>query len=114
LQRKKLIKIEKEENTMGCYVNPKGETKEHWLLKKGITVTSKEARDLLREELKNKDISVLPVILVNNGPFTAAAIAYSEKELEEFLRPEDLRKKWIYIVALEDLKEVSPIEEYLK
>lgn len=68
---------------MGYYINPKdGSTKEQFLEKHGTKITSDEVRKF--------DFSSdhLPVCLVDNGPFTAAGIAYDQREAAEFLSPD--------------------------
>lgn len=84
---------------MGYYVNPPEETKEEWLNKHGKVITAVEAREVFSN---NSDY--LPVVLVDNFMFTAAAIAYSPQELEEFLREDDIRPRKIYLVSREDLR----------
>lgn len=37
--------------------------------------------------------TIVPVCVVDNGPFEAAALAYSEEEFECFANPEDRRRK---------------------
>jgi hypothetical protein len=49
----------------------------------------------------------LPVVLINNGAFTSAGIAYCEDELKEFTRQDDNRRRTIYIVPIDKLLEVS-------
>ena len=80
---------------MGYYINPENMTKEEWIAKHGVLLTSFYKRQL------NK----MPVCLVDNGPFKALAIAYNETELKEFLRPDDKRKKVWYLV---DVKHLLP------
>jgi hypothetical protein len=60
---------------MGYYVNLPTETKEAFLASHG-TPTSQNIR---WEEVPEGS---LPVLLVDNGAFTAAAILYSKKELD--------------------------------
>jgi len=83
---------------MGAYVNHQM-GKEIWLITHG-------------EEVPYVDWDLpkgyLPVILVDNGPFTAAGIAYTKEELEAFTSPSDGRPKRFFIVAIEKLHEVSP------
>ncbi len=85
---------------MGAYVNPTGQTKEEWLKENGKQIE----RPILWEDVPDDHY---PVILVDNGLFTAAAIAYSEKELLEFNNPADDRPKCYFIVSREKLLAVS-------
>lgn len=95
---------------MGCYVDPPNEEKEVFLEREGREVES----DYISENYKRiKEKDELPVILVDNGPFTAAGIAYTEREFERFVRY-DNRPKRFFIVPIEKLKTVSVIEAYLK
>lgn len=94
---------------MGCYVNPKNESKEAWLEKHGTAMPiniDTSYNDYCKDEC-------LPVILVDNGMFTAAGVAYDEREFQDFTSPMDLRPKRGYKVKIEDLKKVSDIEDYL-
>ena len=86
---------------MGCYINPKDTTKEQWLIENGVPVSVFPEWEDIRED------GCLPVILVNNGPFTAAAIAYEKAELEYYLEP-DPRPQTFYLVNENNLIEVEP------
>ena len=88
---------------MGCYVNPNGQTKEDFL--------SQNGREVSQNELRIDDVEV-PVILVDNGPFTAAAVAFDARELRVFLDPRDYRSKRFYMVAREALYKVSDLKRY--
>lgn len=95
---------------MGCYINPEGEAKEEFLERVGEEVVSdyiSNSFSIIKEKGK------LPVVLVDNGIFTAAGIAYCEGEFEAFVRY-DGRPKKFYLVDIEKLKEVSDVEAYLK
>ncbi len=64
---------------MGCYINPSEMTKEKWLEKYGqVTVTPAWPAPE----------GTIPVCLIDNGPFTAAGICYSEREFKEFAAPD--------------------------
>ena len=115
---------------MGCYIDPKDETKEQFLDREGEEVESDYITQNYRY-IKKQD--KLPVVLVDNGsmayldcqsssdcqsavhskPFSAAGVAYTEREFERFVRY-DNRPKRFYIVPIDKLKTVSPIEDYLK
>ena len=90
---------------MGCYVNPKLESKESWLKREGNKV-SQVSWDNLPE-------GTLPVVVMNNRFFTAAGVAYSEDELKAFTDPSDHRHKEFYYVDVEKLAKVSDIKDYI-
>lgn len=95
---------------MGCYVDPQNETKEDFLEREGREVES----DYISKNYKMiKEKGDLPVVLCDNWPFTAAGVAYTEREFERFVRY-DNRPKRFFIVSIEKLKDVSPVEGYLK
>lgn len=75
---------------MGYYVNPPSCTKEHWLETYGKRATERAIREHAAGDH-------LAVCLVDNGPFTAAAIAYDDRERDVFLHPDGRSKVW-YIV----------------
>ena len=64
---------------MGFYIDPQNRTKEVWLEMFGQEVGSPEWPP-------PKDM--IPVCLIDNGPFTAAGIAYCEQEFYKFLAPD--------------------------
>lgn len=81
---------------MGYYVNPPDRAKEMWLLEEG------EILDRAPQEYTDGQGN-LAVCLVFNPAFTAAAIAYSQQELEIFKDPRDLRDKVWFWVSREKL-----------
>lgn len=91
---------------MGCYINPVKMHKEDWLL---VHATPLAAAPAWHEVPSGE----LPVCLVDNGPFTAAGVAYDEQELTEFSAP-DPRPTWWYTAAIEKLRTVSDLDKYLK
>lgn len=94
---------------MGCYINPENMMKETWLSMNSEMVSRDEVKKFDYIEDKER----LPICLVSNPGFTAAAVLYSEHEREAFLDPLDNRFKVFYLCKIEDLKEVSPIHLYL-
>jgi len=60
------------------------------------------------------DGGLVAVCLVNNGPFTAAAILFDEREKRDFSGPHDARPKQWYFVDVEEVKNVSNLECYIK
>lgn len=94
---------------MGCYIDPQNEDKEIFLAREGREVES----DYISQNYKTiKEKGDLPVVLVDNGPFSAAGVAYTEREFERFVRY-DNRPKRFFIVPIEKLKEVSDVKCWL-
>ena len=91
---------------MGYYINPKDMSKEEFLIRKGHildgapTVHEADGRTA--------------VCLVNNGPFTAAAIVFSPNELKEFTNPQDRRPKLWYMVKNSDLAKYCSLSSETK
>lgn len=84
---------------MGYYINPKDRTKEQWLRENG-----EEVPPMLAKELAAANGSHMPVVLVDNGYFTAAGIVYNVDELMAFTGPDDPRPKTFYSVPREKLQ----------
>ena len=99
---------------MGCYVNPKGMSKEEWLTENGFPVSEGQARNTMKNEAYRKEAGILPVILIDNGLFTAAGVAYCKEEFEAFTDPSDTREKLFFLCTIEDLREVCPLDNYYK
>lgn len=87
---------------MGFYINHRNQSKERFLHEKGSPISEDSAKRVLSGG------SHLPVCLVNNGPFTAAAIAFDEGEIAEFSRADDPRPRVWFSVKREDLVEFYP------
>jgi hypothetical protein len=88
---------------MGCYINPKTETKESFLLREG---------QQLSQAPRWKDVpsGFLPVVLVQNTGFTAAGVAFNEKELAVFAKPTERPEMW-FLVEIQKLWDVSDLDE---
>ncbi|MFA6526431.1 MAG: hypothetical protein WCT26_03415 [Candidatus Buchananbacteria bacterium] len=95
---------------MGFYVNPPNQSKEQFLAEKGTRV------DLLSLRFDDIPKGTLPVVLVDNGFFTAAGIGYSASEVKAFCEPGDRRPKQAFLVRVEDLVKVadSEFQQYAK
>ena len=93
---------------MGAYINPVGQTKEEFLNEKAKEITLNEFRSF-----DFRDKNALPVCLINNGPFTAAGIAYNKKEQRAFTHEDDFRPKTYYLADKEELMEVSDLKIYI-
>ena len=83
---------------MGYYVNPPSGDKVGWLNKHGEQLAGPGSAKITETHL--------PVCLVFNFHFMAAAVCYSEAELKEFAQPDGRRKLW-YSVPRTALKEVG-------
>jgi len=84
---------------MGYYVNPPSETKEEFLNREGMKVPKADWDKVPKDSI--------PVVLVNNGHFTAAVICYSKEEYLVFIDTTDPRPKKIFIVKKSKLKEIG-------
>lgn len=87
---------------MGCYINPKSQSKESWL--------AENAKPTPGPVPVGPD--VVPVCLVDNGMFLAAAVAYSQREADTFNDPSDRRPKQWYSAKRTDLYTVSDLKSY--
>jgi len=88
---------------MGCYIHPPTMDKEDWLNEHGIPFL---AAPPITE-------THVPVCLVDNGPFTAAAVGFNRDEVEAFSR-EDGRPKIWFSISREDARKVSDLANWEK
>ena len=86
---------------MGYYINPIDMSKEVWL--SAYPEVDPYATGFV-------DGDELLVCLVDNGPFTAAAVAINKTEYDAFLRQDGRTKVW-YKVPKQDLITVGAIPE---
>lgn len=83
---------------MGIYINPSDQTKEEFL---------EEHSGVVGLPSWPPPVGHVLVCLVDNGPFKAAAVAYSEEEFKEFSHPDGRPKTWFH-VQVEPLWAVIP------
>jgi len=89
---------------MGLYVESKDDkNKLEWTIENGIEV--------LHPCITPPDVGddEFLVCAVNNGAFYAIAVAFSDRELDAFTRPEDNRLKSWFVIKKELLKDVCPL-----
>ncbi len=90
---------------MGFYINPVGCPKEQWLQENATEISPDEALPALQTGL------LFPICLVDNGPFTAAGIAFDEDELKAFQHPDSgliqRPRKW-YTLTREEAFKINP------
>lgn len=84
---------------MGYYINPTTSTKEAWLKENAKAITRTHAENF---DLSNREQAL--VVLINNGAFTAAGIAYDNNE-RAALMYEDGRPRNYFVVETEKLNE---------
>lgn len=91
---------------MGCYINPVNQSKESFLKHNGVPIDPS-----IYDWSDNEN---LPVCLVDNVMFTAAAVCYNKKEMSHFTMPGDHRQKLWFKVNLELLLKTCPdLKAYL-
>lgn len=99
---------------MGAYINPPDMPKEEWLEKYALPIPPPP--DDIEKFIHvyhggHADFHI--ICLVDNGGFTAAAIAFDSNELRDFAREDGRPKQW-YIATEKSLLEVSDLANYLK
>jgi hypothetical protein len=92
---------------MGCYINPKGESKEDWLGSEAVPLPSEPP-----ECFRPLDGWMI-VCLIDNYAYTAAGVAFNDRELAAFKSLDD-RPKWWFVAPIEAIKKVSPLDLYLR
>jgi hypothetical protein len=95
-------------SAMGCYIDAEAiapQTLEAWLAEHGkpLNVSS-----LFLCELNSTE---LPVVLVENFMFQAAAIAYDKTEIARFTRHDDVRPTRWFLVPRAELIKVSELNK---
>lgn len=98
---------------MGFYINPRDMSKEDWLTLYGSPIQSSiHLTDALFGSWKSPDGDpMLPVCLVDNGAFTAAAVGIDAAEVNEFMRSDGRRKRWFF-VPINDLITVGALPRW--
>ena len=92
---------------MGVYINTE-EPKENWIAKHGKVKTFVQAKEW------NNFHDEFLVCIVDNGIFTAAGVAFCEREKEAWLDTvNDTRPKTFWAVPKEELLKVSNLGQYL-
>lgn len=87
---------------MGAYVNPEDMSKEEWLEENATEFPLPIPWDKILE-------GYMPIVLVQNQGFAAAAIGFSREEYSVFINPNDERpKRYFYCNKIEELHSVSP------
>ncbi len=93
---------------MGLYINPTNdESKIAWLNRRGTRTTAAIACDSYHEHIA---AGLVPVCLVDNTAFLAAAVAYCLEEAQAFAYPDRRPKVWylVPIASLSDAAGLSP------
>lgn len=75
---------------MGRYLNPMNQTKEEWLEDHAVPINDIPTTNTL--------FGYTAAVLVDNGDFTACALANTQQELEAFQHYTDFRPKlWFWV-----------------
>jgi hypothetical protein len=90
---------------MGYYINPPHLTKREFLDQEGHPISM----EALRKYTFDQD--TLPVCLVQNEAFDAAAIAYDEKEMRRMIEGTGIREHQWYLVPRDILAPYLPKKE---
>ncbi len=91
---------------MGCYLNPRdGSSKEEWLNDKGLPIDQDQVTRVDADVLRASGLML--VCLVYNADFTAAMVAYDDRQKRRGLEPSDPRPKKWYLCTIPDLLTAS-------
>ena len=94
---------------MGAYINSDKMSKEQWLAENATEVSYGDFT------WKDTPKGGLPVVLVSNGFFTAAAVCYCEGEFNVFTDPNERRPRRFFYAKEADLHLVAPgLAEYIE
>lgn len=92
---------------MGAYINT-SPSKELWLQNNAKQISKQDA-------VNHNDYNEnLLVVLINNGFFTAAGIAFDKNEKKAFLDESDTRFKLYFTAKKQDLLVVSDLATWIK
>ena len=96
---------------MGVYLNPEnGQDKEEWLEQNGLEIAGIPSVKEAQKWLSRKRLVF--ICLVDNGAFTAAAVGFDYRVLEDFKDPQDMRRKRFFMVDYEDVYNNSDLKDY--
>lgn len=91
---------------MTQYLNPMTMSKEAFLEKHGVRIDENDLKSHI-----NDDRSVTcVVVLVDNGPFTAAGIICGEMDRRDFTDPNDFRPRSFYLVDTVDINNEGGVD----
>ncbi len=97
---------------MGLYINPENQTREQFLIKEGVFIGDKNLPTW--EELRKEFPNDLPVCLVDNVAFTAAAIIYSKLEMMEFQCTNSLPKRWFLVPISKLIEQLPQLPQFIE
>ena len=96
---------------MGMYINPPDRPKEAWLLE---MLTKNYAREISKDEFFQTTWETIPkkmkvLLLIDNGPFTALAVAYNKGEFDYFQQQlkTEVRNTWAILCQEEKAMEFA-------
>lgn len=93
---------------MGFYINPPDFQKRAWLRAHGAIRSADDCRLAYTDPKLHEFV---PVVLVDNGAFDTAGIAYDVGEFDSFTLPRDHRPKEFYLIPREYVVAMCPAVE---
>lgn len=89
---------------MGLYVNPTNTTKEEWRLANARRATAEDITGAGFAGVINE--GRIPLVWMDNGPFSAVGVAFNQREAEDFAR-HDGRAKLFFTVPRDSLADAN-------